>query len=91
MVAKRGQWRQEPKVVWYVVLHGWINCGPPPGRDIMPTAEECRAYAAHHKRLGANPKNSARRTTVLLSISKSWIALANQLDTLSIIVKHEGM
>jgi hypothetical protein len=37
----------------------------------MPTAEQCRAYAAHHKLLGADPNNSARRNSVLINISRS--------------------
>ena len=37
----------------------------------MPTAEQCRAYAAEHKILGANPTNSARRTSVHANISRS--------------------
>jgi hypothetical protein len=79
-------------MMWQVVLTGRDQLQPVRGRrDKMPTAEQCRAYAAQHKMLAANSKNSARRTTVLLSISKSWTALANQLDTLSVIVKHEGM
>jgi hypothetical protein len=57
----------------------------------MPSAEQCRAYAAHHKMLGADPKNSARRTAVLTSIARSWTALAHQLENLSDIVKSEGM
>jgi hypothetical protein len=57
----------------------------------MPSVEQCRAYAAEHKLLGADPKNSARRSAVLTNISHSWAALANQLEILSVIVKSEGM
>jgi hypothetical protein len=56
----------------------------------MPSVEQCRAYAAKHKILGADPRNSARRTTVLMNISRSWTALAHQLETLAFIVKSEG-
>jgi hypothetical protein len=56
----------------------------------MPSVEQCRAYAAEHKILGANPGNSARRSAVLMNISRSWTALANQLESLAIIVKSEG-
>jgi hypothetical protein len=56
----------------------------------MPTAEQCRAYATHHKTLGAHPMNSARRKTVLMNISRSWTALAKQLDSLADIAKSEG-
>jgi hypothetical protein len=55
----------------------------------MPTVEQCRAYAAN-KTVGADPANSARRSAVLMSISRSWTALANQFDDLAIIVKSEG-
>src|SRR5258708_4633442 len=30
----------------------------------MPTAEQCRAYAAEHKLLGGDPRSSARRCAV---------------------------
>jgi len=57
----------------------------------MPTVEQCQAYAAQHKVLAADPKNSARRKSVLINISHSWTALANQLESLAIIKKSEGM
>jgi hypothetical protein len=57
----------------------------------MPSVEQCRAYAAEHKLLGVDPKNSARRSAVLTNISRSWAALANQLEIPSVIVKSEGM
>jgi hypothetical protein len=57
----------------------------------MPSPEQCRAYAAHHKTLGTDPKNSARRNSVLINISRSWTALANQLDFLAVITKSEGL
>jgi hypothetical protein len=56
----------------------------------MPTVEQCRAYAAEHKILGADPKNLARRSAVLMNISRSWTALANQLESLAVIEKSEG-
>ena len=55
----------------------------------MPSVEQCRAYAAEHKLLAANPRNSARRSAVLMNISRSWAALANQLESLAIIEKSE--
>jgi len=55
----------------------------------MPSAEQCRAYAAEHKILAANPNNSARRSAVLNNISRSWAALASQLEILAGIVKSE--
>jgi hypothetical protein len=56
----------------------------------VPTIEQCRTHAAEYKLLGRDPKISARRSSVLLSISRSWTALANQLEALTIIVKDEG-
>jgi hypothetical protein len=58
-------------------------------KNLMPTVEQCRAYAAEHKILGANPRNSARRSTVLMNISRSWTALAHQLENLADIAKSE--
>ena len=55
----------------------------------MPSVEQCRAYAAEYKLLGAHPKNSARRSAVLTNISRSWAALANQLASLAGIEKSE--
>jgi hypothetical protein len=56
----------------------------------MPTVAECREDAVNYKTLAADPTNSARRTTVLASISRSWTALANQYENLALIVKEEG-
>lgn len=56
----------------------------------MLTTEQCKAYAAEYKRLAADPTNSARRSTVLKSISRSWTTLAHQLESLALIVKEEG-
>ena len=56
----------------------------------MPTVEQCRTYAANYKTLADDPANSARRSVVLMGISRSWTRLANQFDSLAIIVKSEG-
>lgn len=56
----------------------------------MLSIEQCRAYAAECKIRGADPKNSARRSAVLMSISRSWTALGHQLENLADIVKSEG-
>jgi hypothetical protein len=56
----------------------------------MISVEQCRANAAKYKKLGADPTNSARRSSVLKSISRSWTALANQLENLALIEKSEG-
>ena len=55
----------------------------------MPTIAECRAHAADYRSRGRDPSISARRSAVLLNISRSWMALANQLENLAIIVKDE--
>ena len=60
-------------------------------RAKMPSVEQCRAYAADYKVLGADPRNSARRSAVLKNISRSWTALANQFESLAVIEKSEGM
>ena len=57
----------------------------------MLSVEQCRAYAAEYKVLAANSRNSARRSAVLKNISRSWAALANQLESLAVIEKSEGM
>jgi hypothetical protein len=49
----------------------------------MLPVEQCRAFAAECKVLAADPRNSARRSTVLTNISRSWIALAHQLESLA--------
>ena len=56
----------------------------------MPAIEQCRTYAAEYKTLAIDQTISARRSNVLLSISRSWAALANQLEALTVIVKEEG-
>src|SRR4029077_1815368 len=64
-----------------------------PGRDRrnpQPTVEQCRAYAAEHKLLGADLRHSARRSAVHKNISRSWTALGHQLESLAVIVKSEG-
>jgi hypothetical protein len=56
----------------------------------MPTIEQCRTFAAEYKTLATDQTISARRSNVLLSISRNWAALANQLEALTVIVKEEG-
>ena len=58
--------------------------------DNVPTAEQCRAYAAEYKLRAADPRNSPRRATVLTNISRSWAALGSQLENLAEIAKSEG-
>jgi len=40
--------------------------------------------------LATDPANSARRSSVLMSISRSWTALAHQFENLATIVGSEG-
>jgi hypothetical protein len=47
----------------------------------------CRASQT----LATDPRNSARRKSVLMNISRSWTALASQIEILASIVKSEGM
>jgi hypothetical protein len=56
----------------------------------MPTAEQCRTYAAECERLGLEGDKSVRRAAALMCIAESWTTLANQLDWLSAITKEEG-
>jgi hypothetical protein len=56
----------------------------------MPTAEQCRAYAAEYQRLGQQAGISIQRATVLMGISLSWATLAEQLERLAAIVADEG-
>jgi hypothetical protein len=54
------------------------------------TIEQCRTYAAEYKVLGKEQQISARRSSVLLGISRSWTALAHQLEDLAITVNDES-
>jgi hypothetical protein len=56
----------------------------------MPTIEQCKTHAVEYKILGTDPKISARRSAVLLGISRSWTALAHQLEALTVISKDEA-
>jgi hypothetical protein len=56
----------------------------------MPTAEQCKTYAAEYERLGLEGDISIRRAAVLMVVSLSWTTLANHLDWLSAIMKEEG-
>ena len=40
-----------------------------------------------HKVLGADPRNSASRSTVLMNISRIWTAVAHQLESLAVILE----
>jgi hypothetical protein len=59
-------------------------------RFMVPTIEQCRSYASEYKKIGKDPGNSARRSAVLLGVSRSWTTLAHQLEALAVIVKDEA-
>ena len=44
--------------------------------------------AIEHKLLGADRRNSTRRSAVHKNISRSWTALAHQLESLAVIEKE---
>jgi hypothetical protein len=56
----------------------------------MPTATQCKTYAAKYKRLGMAPHISIRRAALLTAISLSWATLANQVDHLAVIIEEES-
>jgi hypothetical protein len=58
-------------------------------RATVPTIEQCKTYASEYKTLGYDPEISSRRSTSLLSISRSWTALAHKLENLAVIVRDE--
>jgi hypothetical protein len=53
------------------------------------TIQQCKIYAAEYRILAKDPQLSSRRSAVLSGISRSWIALARQLENLMVIVKDE--
>jgi hypothetical protein len=56
----------------------------------MPTAEQCKAFATDCQLLGQEADISPRRAELLVNISRSWTALANQLDRLATLIKEES-
>jgi len=56
----------------------------------MPTVEQCQTYAIEYQRLGREANISPRRATMLANISRSWKALANQIDRLADRIKQES-
>jgi hypothetical protein len=56
----------------------------------MPTAEECKTYAADYEHLGREADISIQRATVLMGISQSLKMLAYQLDRLSYVERDES-
>jgi hypothetical protein len=64
---------------------------PAESGGIMPTAEQCRAYAAEYRRLRDEAADTSPQCAMLLlNISRSWSALANQLDRLTEFIKEES-
>jgi len=58
--------------------------------SIMPTAEQCNAYAGEYQLLGQQVGVSIRRAATLMAISQSWTILADQLERLAEIAKDES-
>ena len=56
----------------------------------MLTAEQCQTHAEECKRLAAAPGVSARRTTVLRTMTRSWAALANAIDRYEAFVREDS-
>jgi acetolactate synthase regulatory subunit len=56
----------------------------------MPTAEQCKGFAVDCQLLGQKADISRRRAELLVNISRSWTALANQLDRLATLIKEES-
>jgi hypothetical protein len=56
----------------------------------MLTAEQCKAFAAQYQFLGQEAGISPQRAALLVNISRSWTALANQLARLAVLVKEES-
>jgi hypothetical protein len=46
----------------------------------MISAQQCRTYSAQCAALGKAPDVSAQRATILLAMSRTWSALANQTE-----------
>src|SRR6266403_6023312 len=59
------------------------------GGTVMPTAEQCNAYAAEYRLLVQQVDVSIRRAATLMAISQSWTILADQLERLADITKDE--
>ena len=56
---------------------------------IMIATVECRAYATECQDLGSTAGISIQRATVLMAMSRSWTALANQTERLEAILRDE--
>ena len=55
----------------------------------MLTAEECRALAQKYKIMSQAPNISNEQAFILKNISRSYVGLATQLDTLAIKLRDE--
>ena len=60
------------------------------GETVMPTAEQCNAYAAEYRLLVQQVDVSIRSAATLMAISQSWTILADQLERLADITKNES-
>src|SRR5258706_1643378 len=50
------------------------------GETVMPTAEQCNAYAADYRLLVQQVDVSIRSAATLMAISQSWTILADQIE-----------
>lgn len=57
----------------------------------MITAAQCRTYATDCQGRGMAAGISIRRASALLAMSRSWSALANQVERYNAILKEEGV
>jgi hypothetical protein len=57
----------------------------------MITASECRAHSAQCMLMGRAPDISIQRATILLAMSRTWTALANQRSRLDDTVASESL
>ena len=55
----------------------------------MITSDQCQQHAAECSALATGPDISQMRALILLSISRTWIVLANQTERLEDLIKEE--
>jgi hypothetical protein len=56
----------------------------------MLSLEELLAHAEECKRLAAAPGISTRRKSILRTMARSWVALANASERYRLVLKEEG-
>ena len=55
----------------------------------MISAPECRAYSARYEKLAKAADISIQRATALLAIANSWARLADQTESLVLLIREE--